>query len=72
MKNPQLFTDEGWNEDRMDVIGQNGNSGIHYALLDEEGTPVRFFDYQAEGTVKWPPDPAQLDPDDPEWDNPPF
>ena len=73
MKNPQLFIDEAdWDEDRMDVIGQNGNTGIHYALLDDEGAVVRFFDYPAEGSVKWPPDPEQLPPDHPDWDNPPF
>lgn len=25
----------------------------YWVLLDFEGKPVRFFDYQAEGTVKW-------------------
>ena len=66
------MTDFDWDEDRIDVIGQNGNLGLHYALLDEEGTPVRFFNYQAEGTVKWPPDPEGLPLDHPDWDNPPF
>ncbi|QGH72214.1 MAG: hypothetical protein [Caudovirales sp. ctOwN3] len=64
MTNPQLFIDVGWDDARIDIIGQNGNTGIHYALLDDEGEVVRFFDHPAEGTVKWPPDP--------EWDNPPF
>ena len=67
-----MIFDEDWDDGRIDKIGQNGNTGLHYALLDEEGVPVRFFDYQAEGTVKWPLDPEQLPLDHPDWDNPPF
>jgi len=43
-----------------------------WALLDDDGEPIRFFDYEAEGAVKYPPDPPQLDKDDPEWFNIPF
>lgn len=25
----------------------------YWVLLDDEGKPVRFFDYPATGTVKW-------------------
>lgn len=45
---------------------------IKYAILDDLGEPIRFFDYPAEGAVKYPPDPPQLAPDDPEWFNIPF
>ena len=45
---------------------------IKWALLDDEGDPVRFFDYNAEGTVKYPPDPPQLPLDADDWDNPLF
>lgn len=44
----------------------------NWAILDDEGEPVRYFDYPAEGAVKYPPYPAQLPLDDPEWDNPLF
>ena len=43
-----------------------------WATLDDEGKPVRFFDYPADGAVKYPPDPPQLPLDHPDWDNPPF
>ena len=43
-----------------------------WALLDEDGEPIRFFKYQADGTVQWPPSPQTLDKDDPEWYNIPF
>ena len=36
-----------------------------YVLLDDEGEPVRYFDYAAEGTVPMPePEPYVID-----WDN---
>lgn len=44
----------------------------NWALLDDEGEPVRFYNYEAEGTVQWPPGPAQLPADHPDWDNPLF
>ena len=43
-----------------------------WALLDDEGLPVRWFDYPAQGSQSYPPPPKQLDDDDPEWDNPLF
>lgn len=30
---------------------------MKYVLLDEEGKPVRYFDYPAEGTVPVPEEP---------------
>lgn len=43
-----------------------------WALLDDEGEPVRFFSYQAVGTVKFPADPEQIPIDSEEWDKPLF
>lgn len=43
-----------------------------WAILDETGEPIRYFDYPAEGAVQWPPAPKSLDKDDPEWYNIPF
>lgn len=45
---------------------------IKWAILDDEGEPVRFFDYEAKNTVKYPPNPPQLPLEHPDWDNPPF
>ena len=45
---------------------------VKWVLLDEDGEPIRFFSYQAEGTVQWPPAVQSLDRDDPEWYNIPF
>ena len=44
----------------------------HWATLDFDGEPIRYFDYPAEGSVQWPPAPQTLSADDPEWDNPLF
>jgi hypothetical protein len=30
------FVDSNWDEERMDVIGQNGNEGTHYGLATDE------------------------------------
>lgn len=30
------FVDSNWDEDRMDIIGQNGNEGTHYGLATDE------------------------------------
>ena len=49
-----------------------GYTTRRWAIVDDEGEPVRFFDYEAEGSVKYPPDPPQLPLDHPDWDNPPF
>ena len=27
---PKLFEEEEWDEDRIDIIGSNGNDGDHY------------------------------------------
>ena len=35
---------EQWNEERMDIIGQNGNEGIHY-VTNEEADEDAFSDY---------------------------
>lgn len=43
-----------------------------WAILDDEGQPIRFFDYPAEGAQQYPAPQKQLDPDDPEWFNIPF
>ena len=43
-----------------------------YALYDEEGNVVRYFDYHAEGALPYPPDHPCLALNDPEWDNPLF
>jgi len=45
---------------------------IKWAILDDEGKPIRFFDYETKGAVKYPPDTPQLPRDHPDWDNPPF
>lgn len=34
-------TNEDWDEKRMDIIGQNGNDGLHYGIDDED----EFDDY---------------------------
>jgi hypothetical protein len=43
-----------------------------WAFYDEEGEVVRFVSYPAEGASPYPPLIKQLDPDDPEWENPLF
>jgi len=43
-----------------------------WAMLDDEGVPIRWFDYPAQGAEMYPPMPKQLDENDPEWDNPLF
>ena len=43
-----------------------------WALIDFNEEPIRFFDYPAEGAVLWPLGPKQLEPDDPDWDEPLF
>ena len=30
-------------DERMDIIGQNGNDGLHYDLEDEEDTPEKII-----------------------------
>jgi Ca2+-dependent lipid-binding protein len=35
---------EQWNEERMDIIGQNGNEGTHY-VTNEEADEDAFSDY---------------------------
>jgi hypothetical protein len=32
-------------------------SKLKYALIDDEGQPIRYFDYPAEGTVPVPEEP---------------
>ena len=32
---------EQWNEERMDIIGQNGNEGIHYVTNEEADDDAR-------------------------------
>lgn len=32
--------DDDWDEERIDIIGQNGNDGIHYEKDDENERPV--------------------------------
>ena len=43
-----------------------------YALYDEEGNVVRYFDYPAEGALPYPPQVPQLLKDHPDWDEPLF
>ncbi len=43
-----------------------------WAILDDEGKPVRFFDYPAEGAQQYPAPPETLPKDHPDWDNPLF
>lgn len=43
-----------------------------WAWYDDEGVPVRFFDYPADGASPYPEPPAQLDKDDAEWHEPLF
>ena len=43
-----------------------------YALYDEEGNVVRYFDYPAEGALPYPPQATQLPKDHPDWDEPLF
>ena len=33
---PKNFEEEEWNEERIDVIGQNGNDGLHYNEKDSQ------------------------------------
>ena len=32
--------DDEWDEDRMDIIGQNGNDGDHYKKDDNDERPM--------------------------------
>lgn len=43
-----------------------------WAFYDEDGGVVRYVSWPAEGALPYPPPVKQLDPDDPEWDNPLF
>ena len=54
------------------ALDNRRRNNMKWALLDDEGEVVRLFDYPADGTIKWPPAPKQLDKDDPEWFNIPF
>lgn len=35
-ENAEQEDEEGWSEDRMDVVGSNGNDGLHYDEIDGE------------------------------------
>lgn len=37
LKKLSLDSDEPWDDERMDIIGQNGNDGSHYYDEDKEG-----------------------------------
>ena len=43
-----------------------------WAWYDDERTPIRFFDYPAEGALPYPPQVPQLPKDHPDWDEPLF
>ena len=45
---------------------------MKWALLDDDGEVIRFFDFEAVGAVRWPPMPPDLPLDHPDWQNPPF
>lgn len=32
---------EAWDDERMDIIGQNGNDGLHYVVINDDGTTCR-------------------------------
>lgn len=34
-------SDVGWDDDRVDVVGQNGNDGLHYVEAEAGPTPLR-------------------------------
>lgn len=34
-------SDVGWDDDRVDVVGQNGNDGLHYREAEAGPTPLR-------------------------------
>ena len=45
---------------------------FNWALYDDDGKVVRYFDYPAEGAMPFPPQHETLPVDDPEWHNPLF
>ena len=45
--------EEEWDEERMNIIGQNGNDGIHYEQVEEQ-KPLEVY-----GEKKTPPQPQQ-------------
>ena len=38
----------GWDEQRMDVIGQNGNEGLHYRATEEDEAEFSNEDYEGQ------------------------
>lgn len=43
-----------------------------WAWYDDEGTPIRFFDYPAKDASPFPEPPETLPKDHPDWDEPLF
>jgi hypothetical protein len=39
-----VTTGEVWDESRMDIIGQNGNEGLHYGLVDSNKSGADLHD----------------------------
>lgn len=46
--------EEEWDEKRMDIIGQNGNDGIHYEP-EEEQKPLEVYGEKKEENFSPPP-----------------
>lgn len=55
----------------MFLYGEKNMSKL-WAWYDDDGNPIRFFDYQAEGASPYPEPPATLPKDHPDWDEPLF
>lgn len=53
-------TEHEWDERRIDIIGQNGNSGEHYSELEESET-IEEESPHPDGTVRKGKDPHPRD-----------
>lgn len=61
-----------WDEERMDIIGQNGNEGLHYGTTDEDENEFDDYGQRIHPTFEWgdePEDEEDIEPlfDGDEW-----